>query len=110
VELPMDADPVGLPGTQRVALAGVLDLDDLGAKIGELRADRVAGNKPRHVDDAHPVERTGGIGVEGKLRHAHQEPSLRWPPSLSPACRETKPACRIAGVGSFCLFPLCSKP
>jgi len=42
VDLPMDADPIGLPGAQRVALLRVLDLDHLGAKIGELQAGHVA--------------------------------------------------------------------
>ena len=60
----MDADALGLPGAQRVALLRVLDLQDLGAEIGELRGYRVAGDEPRQVDDPHPVERTGGIGLE----------------------------------------------
>ena len=72
VELPVDADPVRLPGAQRVALAGILDLDDLGAEIGELRRDRVAGDEPRHVDDPDAVERAGGIGLERFSRHGHR--------------------------------------
>ena len=42
IDLPVDADTVGLPGAQRVALLRVLDLDHLGAEIGELEADHVA--------------------------------------------------------------------
>ena len=45
VELPMDADAVGLPGAQRIALLGVLDLQHLGAEIGELRGHRIAGDQ-----------------------------------------------------------------
>ncbi len=59
----MDADAVGLPGAQRVALDRVLDLQDFGAEIGELRGDRVAGDKPRQIDDPDPVERAGASGA-----------------------------------------------
>ena len=68
----MDADAARLPGAQRVALAGVLDLDDLGTEIGKLRRDRIAGHETRHVDDPDAVERTGGIGFKGFFRHAHR--------------------------------------
>jgi hypothetical protein len=71
VKLPVDADAVRLPGAQRVAFAWVFNLDDLGAEIGELRGDRVAGDETRHVDDANAVERAGGIGLETLLRHGH---------------------------------------
>jgi hypothetical protein len=68
----MDADAVGLPGAQRVALLRVLDLDHLGAEIGELQADHIARDEPRHVDDPHPVERTRCAGLEGFFGDAHR--------------------------------------
>jgi hypothetical protein len=55
----MDAHTFTLPGAQRIASLGVLDLDYLGAKIGELEADHVARDQARYVDDADSVERTG---------------------------------------------------
>ena len=64
IELPMNADALGLPGAQRVALYRVLDLHDLGAEIGELRRYRIAGNEARQVDDPDAVERTGSVGFE----------------------------------------------
>jgi hypothetical protein len=72
IDLPMDADTIGLPGAQRIALFWVLDLDHLGAKISELQADHVARDEPRHINDPHPVERTGRPGLEGLLRHMHR--------------------------------------
>ncbi len=73
IDLPVDADPVGLPGAQRVAPFRVLDLDHLGAEIGELQADHVARHEPRHVDDPHPVERAPRLGLERFLGHAHRQ-------------------------------------
>src|SRR5215471_6678483 len=78
VDLPMDADAVGLPGAQRVAALGVLDLDHLGAEIGELQADHIARYEARHVDDPHPVERTRRARLERFFRHTHRsDPILR---------------------------------
>ena len=71
VDLPMHADPVGLPGAQRVAALRILDLHDLGPEIGELQADHIAGDEARHVDDPHAVERTCSFRLERSLRHAH---------------------------------------
>src|SRR5205823_2283268 len=86
VELPMDADALALPGAQRVALRRVFDLQDLGAEIGELRRDRVAGNQPRQVDDPDAVERTGDVGFERFFRQAHPHPlRIDSMPSLSSA-------------------------
>jgi hypothetical protein len=56
----MNADPVGLPGTQRIALGRVLDFQHLGAEIGELGRDRVAGDEPRQVDNADAIKRACG--------------------------------------------------
>jgi hypothetical protein len=57
----MDADALGLPGAQRVALLRVLDLNHLGAEIAELEADHIARYEPRHLDYPHPVERPGCV-------------------------------------------------
>ena len=87
----MDADPVALPGAQRVALLRVLDLDDLGAEIGELRGHRVAGDQPRQVDDPDAVERTGArdrtilragssaVLIVGRQSHLRRAASSRKP-------------------------------
>jgi hypothetical protein len=75
IELPMDADAVRLPGAQRVAPLRVLDLDHLGAEIGQLQADHVAGNQPRQVDDPDPVERAGRLRGERRFGKAHRRVS-----------------------------------
>ena len=93
IDLPVDADPVGLPGAQRVAALRVLDLDDLRAEIGELETDHIAGNEPRQIDDAYAVERTRRLGLKGFLRHTHRAgpvPQLRDPLSLASPRPETK--------------------
>ena len=64
IDLPMDADAVGLPGAQRIAALRVLDLDHLRPEIGKLQTDHVAGDETRHVDDPYPVERTGRSRLE----------------------------------------------
>src|SRR5207248_11366469 len=71
IELPVNADAFCLPGAQRVALLRVLDLQDLGAEIGELRGYRVAGDEPRQVDDTDTVERAGGVRFKRFFRQVH---------------------------------------
>ncbi len=51
------------PVAQRVA-RGRLDLDDVGAEIGELEGKHVAGDEPRQVEHAHAGERPGGGGIK----------------------------------------------
>src|SRR5215470_11402902 len=76
----MDADAIGLPSAERVALFRVLDLDHLGAEIGELQADHVARDEPRHVDDPHAIERTRGPRLEGLFDDAHRpDPATPFP-------------------------------
>jgi hypothetical protein len=79
IHLPMDADASALPGAQRIAPLRILDPDHLGAEIGELKTDHVARDQTRHVDDADSVERTGGAGIEGFLRHAHRQLRYGFP-------------------------------
>ncbi len=91
----MDADAAALPGAQRIALDRVFDLQHLGAEIGEVRGNRVAGDQPRQVDDPHAIERTaaaagsndfsgGLIGAVGSS--AIGEPTLSSPgPERRPA-------------------------
>ncbi len=56
--------PAGVaPVAQRIA-RGRLDLDDVGAEIGELERQHVAGDQPRQVEHAHAGERSGGGRVE----------------------------------------------
>ena len=61
--LPRRLDAADLPGAQRVALGG-LDLDHLGAVVGEHLGQQVAGDEARQVHHAHAVQGTGGGGVE----------------------------------------------
>src|SRR5215472_16534951 len=105
IDLPMDADAVGLPGAQRVAARGVLDLDHLGAEIGELQADHISRDEARHVDDPHPVERTRRSRLERFFRHTHcSDPILRpfgaalcWTAFSSPMTTASKRrACRCS--------------
>src|SRR5262249_5385227 len=71
--LPIGRDTLDAPIAQRIALLRILDLDDLGAEIGELQAQHVAGDEPRQVDDPDPVERPQGIG-----RKSFHYRVLRW--------------------------------
>ncbi len=59
VQLPASVTPVA----QRIA-RGRLDLDDVGAEIGELKRKHVAGDQPRQVEHAHTGQRSGGGGIE----------------------------------------------
>jgi hypothetical protein len=54
------------PVAQRVARRR-LDLDDVGAEIGELEREHVAGDEPRQIEHAHAGERSGGVGLEREL-------------------------------------------
>ena len=98
----MDADPLALPGAQRIAPLRILDLDHLGAKIGELEADHVARDQARHVDDADSVERTGGAGFEGFLRHAHGQ--LRYGFSVAGGATVRRAAMGAAGMPVRSIF------
>src|SRR5262249_54211926 len=74
-------------------LLWVLDLQDLGAKIGELRGDRVTGNQPRQVDDPDTVERAGGVRGKRLLRQAHRRggSSTRRRPLAAAAIEGNRP-------------------
>jgi len=67
VDLPGRLDTLHPPRAQRVAF-GRLDLDDLGAEVGELQGQHVAGHQARQVDDADPVQGAACVGGEGLLR------------------------------------------
>src|SRR5690349_8182223 len=67
----MDRGALDPPVAQRVAALRVLDLDDLGAVIGELQAQHVAGDEARQVDRADALERPVGIGCEGFADPVH---------------------------------------
>src|SRR5438046_5523481 len=56
IEFPGDRHTVRLPGAQRVARRR-LDLDHLGAEIGEHLREGVACDQPREIQDAHALER-----------------------------------------------------
>ena len=64
VLLPEQRVALDAPMAQGIALVGVLDLDDLGAEVGELEGDHVAGDQPRQVEHGDAVERAGGVRSE----------------------------------------------
>src|SRR5262249_12047077 len=71
VYLPVHAHACLAPVAQRVAPARLLDLDDLGAEVGELKTHHVAGDEPREVEHADAAERPFEGGVEALLRKWH---------------------------------------
>jgi len=64
VDLPRHGHPLRAPVAQRIALARRLDLDHVGAVVGELQAQHVAGHQPRQVQHPQPVERPAVRRVE----------------------------------------------
>ena len=66
IDLPRRLDALDAPRAQRVAL-GRLDLDHLGAEIGELQREHVARDQARQVDHADPVQGPARFGREGLL-------------------------------------------
>ena len=66
IGLPMQFLAAVAPVAQRVARRR-LDLDDVGAEIGELKRQHVAGDEPRQIEHAHAGERPGGVGLEREL-------------------------------------------
>ena len=50
IDLPVQAQALHAPGTQRIAGPRVLDLDHLCALIGQLQAHHVAGDQTRQID------------------------------------------------------------
>ena len=67
IDLPVAIHPAILPGAQRIALAGGLDLDDLGPEVGQLQAQHVAGDQPRKVEHADARERAQVVGIEAEV-------------------------------------------
>ena len=57
VDLPPELAAVAQPRAQRIAATRVLDLDDVGAVIGEHRGQHATGDEPRAVDDPQALER-----------------------------------------------------
>jgi hypothetical protein len=66
----LSADPGDPPLAQRIAAIRAFDLDHLGAEIGQLQAQHVAGDEPREIEHAHAVERTFCLRAKGP--HAHR--------------------------------------
>ena len=63
IGLPVQLLAAVAPVAQRIARRR-LDLDDVGAEIGELEGEHVAGDQPRQVEHANAGERSGRGGVE----------------------------------------------
>ena len=72
VGLPEHLDVVDPPAPQVVAAIRVLDLDHVGAEVGEHVRDHVAGDEPGQVDDANAAQRAGWL-LFG--RNAHPLPA-----------------------------------
>ena len=62
VDLPRAGDAGGGPFPERIAAGRLLDLDHLGAVVGEHMGDRVARHEAGDVEHAHPVERARSVG------------------------------------------------
>jgi hypothetical protein len=56
IRLPEQRVPRDTPVAQRVALARVLDLDHLGAEIGQLQGEHVARHQTRQIEHGNAVE------------------------------------------------------
>ena len=65
----MQRQSLGAPRAQGVADFGVLDLDHLGALIGELQADHVAGDEAGKVHHADAGQGHRGVGFELDARY-----------------------------------------
>ena len=68
IDFPVQRQALDPPGAQRIADLRVLDLDDLGALIGKLQADHVAGDEARQVHDPDAIQR--GRGGRDRIRYA----------------------------------------
>ncbi len=64
VGLPEERLAADLPVAQRIALARVLDLDHLGAEVGQLQRQHVARDEARQVEHDDAFKRAGGVGLE----------------------------------------------
>src|SRR5262250_79471 len=97
VHLPVHAHARFAPVAQRVASPGRLDLDHLGAKVGELKAQHVAGHEPGEVEDADAAQRSLAIGLEGLPGDGHRATTSeerRSPPESRPRREPAWPAPR----------------
>src|SRR5207249_3618022 len=101
IEFPGDRHAARLPSAQRVARRR-LDLDHLGAEIGEYLCERVAGHEARQVEDAHAFERAARLrGVIAFLRlRLHSSTHS----ALAPDSRTTRPhlACSALSKEANC--------
>src|SRR5438034_9243343 len=62
VHLPPELAALPEPGAQGIAATRVLDLDDVGAVVGEDRRQHAAGDQTRAVDDTEARERAVHLG------------------------------------------------
>ena len=101
IDLPRRLDALDAPRAQRVALRR-LDLDHLGAEIGELQRQDVAGDEARQVDDADPVQGPRADGVKAFFAGLSSQRACRRTPACgpSPAWRPRRPSCRARRNGS----------
>ena len=86
-----------------VDAAARLDLDDVGAEVGELHRPERAGPHPRHVDDAQPGQRGVGTRLAGPRRGgaASRSRPACWPiAGTSRRAGGSTPAMRIGDAGA----------
>ena len=88
MDLPGRLDAVDAPAPQRVTVAR-LDLDDVGAEIGEVLAEQVAGDEAGQVDDPHAFQgaRRGGAIVIGPGQDRLGFSGMRHGPVQETGCR-----------------------
>ncbi len=72
VDLPVHAHAGLAPVAQRVAPAGRLDLHHLGAEVGELQAQHVAGHQPGEIEHADAAQRPLAVRLERLFRDRHR--------------------------------------
>jgi hypothetical protein len=90
--VPVDTQEIGAPAVHErcprsrvVAMAGVLDLDDLGAHVAEQHRAQGSGQHAGEVDHLQPVKREGsGIGHKGRVSIAGLLNNPHWPAEISP--------------------------
>jgi hypothetical protein len=73
IRFPVNFKSLDDPVPQRIAARRPFDLDHLGAEVGKLQRQHVAGDEARHIENAEPVERA----FPGRIEFLHGRMSLR---------------------------------
>ncbi len=100
IDFPVQRQAVDAPRAQWIAGFRVFDLDDLGALIGELQADHVAGDQAGQIDHADAIQRGRGGRVECDA----------WDHSLALLDSVLSFQSRLSCKGWTLLCPACQRP